>query len=57
MLPVLIGMFDISSNDYKIYVGIVGALLSYSMILYQAVQKKQLKPSDDLDKKMIFLIG
>lgn len=57
LLPVLIGMFDISSNDYKIYVGVVGALLSYSMFLYQAVQNKQLNPSDNLDKKMIFLIG
>ena len=57
LLPVIIGMFDISSNDYKLYLAIVGAFLSYSMILYKAVQMKQLKPSDDLDKKMAFLIG
>jgi len=57
LLPVIIGILDISSNEYKIYVGIVGALLSYSMFLYNVVQKKQLKPDDELDKKLIFLIG
>jgi hypothetical protein len=52
-LPVLTGIFDIESNQYKNYVGVVGALLVYSMFLYSTIQNKEgLTPDGMLYKKL-----
>lgn len=52
-LPVLTGIFDIESNQYKNYVGSVGALLVYSMFLYSTIQNKEgLTPDGMLYKKL-----
>ena len=53
LLPVITGVFDISSNEYFNYFGSVGALLVYSMFLYSIIQNKtDLKPDSWLYKKL-----
>jgi len=53
LLPVITGVFDISSNEYFNYFGSVGALLVYSMFLYSIIQNKtDLKPDSLLYKKL-----
>jgi hypothetical protein len=53
LLPVITGVFDISSNEYFNYFGSVGALLVYSMFLYSIIQNRtDLKPDSWLYKKL-----
>ena len=53
LLPVITGVFDISSKEYLNYFGSVGALLVYSMFLYSIIQSKtDLQPDSGLYAKL-----
>lgn len=47
-LPVITGLYDISSSAYMNYFGAIGALLTYSMFLYYIIQNKQLSSDSNL---------
>lgn len=54
LLPVITGLYDISTSEYMNYFGTIGALLTYSMFLYYIIQNKKLGPGGDLYIQLCF---
>lgn len=48
LLPVITGLYDISTSEYMNYFGTISALLTYSMFLYYIIENKKLGPGGDL---------